>query len=421
MTTTDLRELGLGTSDAFDELARNPSLALEEAAVALDLESWIVERLRHPVEESTSYLQLVRDSGDIVCVPLYQVQHSAVFGLTIGSLSLRPDLQPRTCEAIAMERTWQAALLGLPLDGASYGLVCDPDELSERELLRLLSIAAQRLRFQPGSGAIIFPGDGCRREYMAKLLAETRKSSDLLVTGKPNCLGGLNLVVFKAEGVAATASAELRRIGKQPAAAKVAIQGFGPLGQAVSERLTREGAVLVALSDNSGGLYRADGLILDDIRSRYDREPILFGYSEADHISRADLLQVKSDVLVLTSGSNEIHGNNWDTISASIVIEAHWNAVTSTAKRNLEARNVQVIPWSIATSGAMLGAYFESRERQIISRPQELFSKTHSCVEQALAKVANYSRANQASVNQAARQLTLERLAGCLRLCGTEG
>jgi len=41
-------------------------------------------------------------------------------------------------------------LLGLPFGGASYGLVCDPDELSERELLRLFTCAAQRLRFPAG-------------------------------------------------------------------------------------------------------------------------------------------------------------------------------------------------------------------------------------------------------------------------------
>jgi len=322
-------------------------------------------------------------------VPLFQVQHSALFGSTMGSLSLRPDLQLHTCEAIAMERTWQAALLGLPFGGASYGLVCDPDELSERELLRLFTCAAQRLRFQPGRQAIIFPGGSCRRECIAKLFAETRESGNLIVTGKPDCLAGLNLDRFQAEGLAAIVSGELRRIGKQPAAAKVAIQGFGPLGQAVSERLASEALVLVALSDNSGGLYRADGLIFDDIRSRYDREPVLFGYSEAEAISRADLLQVKSDVLVLTSGSNEIHG-----------------------------KNIQVIPWSIATSGALLGACFESCQSQITDSLRDLLFKTHACVERTLGAVVRYARDNEESVTQAARQIALERVASCARLCG---
>ena len=420
MTTTDLRGLGLGTSDPFDELALNPSLGLEEAAAALDLEPWIVERLRHPAEESTSCLPLVRDNGDALSVPLFQVQHSTLFGSTIGSLSLRPDLQLPICEAIAMERTWQAALLGLPFGGASYGLVCDPHDLSERELTRLLNSAAHRLRFQPGRRAVIFPGIGCRVECVAKLFAETRDSANLIVTGKPDCLGGSNLDRFEAEGIAAVVCAELRRSGKAPATGKVVIQGFGPLGQAVSERLTNEGMTLIGLSDNTGALYRADGLILDHIRLHYDRESILFGYPEAESISRADLLQLKSDVLVLTSGSNEIHGKNWGAISAPLVIEADWNAVTAAAKRNLAGRNIQVIPWSIATSGAMLGAYFESRQEQIVVNPEDLLCKTRARVEQAVIAAISYSHDTKASVNQAARQLALQRVARCSRLCGRE-
>lgn len=418
MNTTQLRELGLVTSDPFDELARNPSLALEEAAAALDLESWIVDRLRHPVEESTSYLQLVRDSGDVVCVPLFQVQYSAVFGSTIGSLLLQPDLQLCTCEAIAMERTWEAALLGLPLDGASYGLVCDPDELSERELMRLLTAAAPHLRFPPGKQAIIFPGEECGRECMAKLFTETLGRGNLSIAGKPDCLAGSNLNRFNAEGIAAIIAAELRRIGKTPATARVAVQGFGPLGQAVSERLTSEGVILVGLSDNSGGLYRSDGLILTDIRSCYAREPILFGYSQADHISRAELLQLKSDVLILTSGSNEIHGNNANSVSAPLVIEASWNGVTSAADRNLAARDITVIPWSFSTGGAPLGAWFESCGAHITSTPEGLFSQTHACIERTLASIVLYSHDNKQSVNQAARQLAVERVAGAVRVCG---
>jgi glutamate dehydrogenase (NAD(P)+) len=418
MTTNYLRELGLVTSDPFDDLARNPSLALEEAAAALDLESWIVDRLRHPIDESTSYLQLIRDSGDVVCVPLFQVQHSAVFGSTIGSLSLQPDLQLPTCEAIAMERTWQAALLGLPVGGASYGLVCDPDELSERELMRLLTSASPHLRFQPGKQAIIFPGDGCRRECMAKLFAETRGSGNLSIAGKPGCLGGLNPDHFKAEGIAAVVSAELRRIGKAPATAKAAILGFGPLGQAVSERLASTGLIIVGLSDNSGGLYRADGLILDDIRSHYDREPILFGYPQADHVSRAELLQLKSDVLILTSGPNGIHGSNASTISAPLVIEAGWNAVTASAKRNLAERKIRIIPWSISTSGAQLGAWFESCGTHIVSSSEDLLFKTYAGVDRTLTAVDRYSHDNKESVNQAARQLAVERVAAGVRTCG---
>jgi glutamate dehydrogenase (NAD(P)+) len=249
------------------------------------------------------------------------------------------------------------------------------------------------------------------------LFAETRDSGNLNIAGKPECLGGLNLDRFTAEGVAAILAAELRRTGNAPATARVAIQGFGSLGQAVSERLARERFIIVGLSDNSGGLYRSDGLILADIRSHYDREPILFGYSQADHISRAELLQSKSDIVVLASGSNEIHANNAKTVAASLAIEAAWGGVTSAGKRTLAARNVTVIPWLVSAGGAPFGAWFESGAN-VTSTSEELLSRTHACVERALAAVVRYSCNTKKSVNDAARQLAVERVAAGVRLNG---
>src|SRR5664279_1105827 len=95
------------------ESETSAACAFEEAAAALDLEPWIVERLRHPAQESTAYLQSVRDSGDSICVPFLEVQHNRMSDSTIGSMSMLPDWSSKDCRAMAMERTWQAALLGL--------------------------------------------------------------------------------------------------------------------------------------------------------------------------------------------------------------------------------------------------------------------------------------------------------------------
>ena len=265
-----------------------------------------------------------------------------------------------TGEALAMERTWQAFLLGLAMTGASYGLVCDSNELSERELLRLLACAA-RMSSASAHRAIVFPGGGCRRECVAKLYADVSDRQRLSVAGKPDCLGGLDLDAFKAEGIAAILVAELRE-QKIPNTARVVVHGFGSLGQAVCRRLSQEGMTLAGVSDHSGALYRADGLIVSDIAAHYRREPMLFGYSEADHVSRSELLQSTCDVLVITDGTNEIQQRTCGTITANLVLEAHWSAVTASARQHLEERGTKVVPWMLSTSGALLGACFETTE-----------------------------------------------------------
>ena len=289
MATSTIHAADRDVSRKADERRQSSSLAWEEAAVRLDLEQWIVDRLRHPVETSTSYLQLLRDSGSALCLPLLKVRHADRFSSTIGSLSLAADIQLKDCEALASDRTWQAALLGLPCDGVSYSVVCDEDELSERETLRLLDLVARQLNRPQAAGSILFPGRGCRREFMGKLFGVIRSSRDVVVTGKPDCLGGLNLDEFAAEGIAAIVSSLLLRKGQRIQGAKVAVEGFRALGQAISQRLARDGLRLVALSDNSGGIYRGDGLILPDVNSQINREQVLFGYSRAErHQSRGN-------------------------------------------------------------------------------------------------------------------------------------
>ncbi len=394
-------------------------LAFEETAAALDLESWIVDRFRHPEQESTAYLQLIHDDGDAFCIPLIQIQHSSVCGPMIGSLSIAPDLQMRYCAGIAMERSWQAALLGLPFGGASYGLVCDPNELSERELVRLLGLAGRQLDKFLTPDSLLFPGRGCQRELIAKLFAGMRSSRDVNVTGKPGCLGGLNHDQFAAEGIAAMISAALRHAGKSPEGATVVIQGFGPTGQAVSRRLADEGLTIIGLSDSSGGLYRSDGFILDDILAQFEREPLLFSYAEAEHITRAELLHIGADVLVVSAGAHEIDDNSWNAVPAQLIVEADWNAVTSSAVRKMEAGGRLVIPWLLASAGSVLASCFEGRNLQILCSPKELLSRTHACFTETMANIFAYLAVNQCSFHEATLRIAIERAAERLRAAGS--
>jgi glutamate dehydrogenase (NAD(P)+) len=175
--------------------------------------------------------------------------------------------------------------------------------------------------------------------------------------------------------------------------------------------------LLVAVSDATGVAYRSDGLILGDIHAQVEREGVLFGYAEADRITHAEMLRTDADVLVLASGPNEIHGNNWNTVVAPLIVEAEWSAVTSTAKERLAAKGVTMIPWLVASAGALLGAYFESRDEQVGGNLAKLLAKTGDWVQQVFQKVSECAASNDRPLDFAARQLAVERVADCLRLC----
>jgi len=396
---------------------RHSMLAFEEAAEVLDLEPWIVQRLRHPLDECTAHLQVTRDSGEPACIPFFSVHHNEISGCSAGSLALAPGLQLRDCQAVGRERAWQSALLGLPMGGASYGVVCDPIAWSERELTALVRPLARHMK-RLRQRQIVFPGRGCYREFAGRLFAEFADSHNVIATGKPDCMAGLDHPALAAEGIAAAISAVLRHAGRPSIGARVAIQGFGELGQALSQRLVREGMKVVALSDSSGAVYRADGLILSDVNDRMAHERVLFGYAEAEHISRAEVLQVDADVLALTLGSNELNQTNYGKLSAGVVVEGDYNAIDDAAKQMLLENKTAVVPWFLASCGTLIAAYWESYEGQILKPPQELLGRCYGIVRQAVDGVLQYGSEQGCSLDQAAYRLAIEAAANYVRACG---
>ncbi len=408
------------TAAVLNGSTRRTMFAFEEAATMLDLEPWIVQRLRYPIEERTAYLQLRRDSGETLCAPLFSVHHSELSGRTIGGLCLLPDLQLRDCEAMAMERTWQSALLGLHFGGASFGVVCDPAEMSEEEMVALARPLARQLD-KGVSDLLLAPDRGCVREFMARVFAGMRGDRHLHVTGKPDCMGGLDPDEFITEGIAALVSSCLRHSGKGCIGAKVAIQGFAGRGQAISGRLKREGMQIVAITDNSGGIYRSDGLILEDVRTTISRDHVLFAYGGAERINRADLLQVDADVLVLTSGAKELREEHGKSVSADLIVEASWDAVEDGAREPLAARRRTVAPWFVATCGSVMAAYFEGLYGEIPAAREELLANCHGKVARVTEDVLRQADAQQTSFEQAAYRVAIDAAASYLRCCGYEG
>ena len=398
---------------------RHTMLAFEEAAELLDLEPWIIQRLRHPLDEYTAYLQVTRDSGESVCVPFVAVHHNEMSEGCAGSLALVPGLQLRDCQAEARERAWQSALLGLPFGGASYGIVCDPVLWSEKELTSLVHPLARQLAQRRGN-QIVFPGRGCHREFMGRLCAELSDSHSVAVTGQPECMSALDHMAFTTEGIAAAISAALRHAGRPSIGARVAIQGFGELGQVLSRRLASEGMKIIALSDNSGGIYRVDGLIVSDLGTQVAHDQLLLGYKEAEHLSRADVINVDSDVLVLTAGSNELNEINCKKVAAGIVVEAERNAISEAAKDVLEEKNITVMPWFLATCGVMVASLFQLQKCQILNKPQELLARCYGIVGQVVDLTLHSSADARCLLEQAAYRIAVETAANCIRTCGRQ-
>jgi len=379
MTTHDLLP-PIVIDEEFDAYLES-TLELEEAARALDLESWIVERLRHPERETTANLVLVRDNGDALPVTALRVQHSSARGPRLGGIRLSPHAQLGETRALAMNMTWQCALLDLPFGGSAGALVCDPGKLSERELRHLSNDYVAALRGILGPATDVLMEDlGSNPQVLAWMLdAHARATGHLepaAVAGKPAVLFGLPAhadasaqglfdtirMVAEASGrqlAGAPNEAAVASLGSKLAGLRIALQGIGQTGSALARLLSDAGARLVAVADISGAIRLDDGLPVPALLEWVASKGVLLGFPEGEQVGNAELLETGCDVLVLAAAPRQITAANAVRIHAPLVVEAVEDAITRAANEILEEHGVTVVPALLAGAGATAAAYLE--------------------------------------------------------------
>ena len=341
------------------------TLELEEAARVLDLEDWIVERLRHPEREITANLVLVRDDGQALNFTAFRVQHSSARGPWLGGIRLSPHAQLSETRALAMNMTWQCALLDVPFGGAAGVVVCDPGKLSERELRHLSKDYVQTLRGCLGPATDVLMEDvGSNPQVLAWMLdAHARLAGRLepgAVTGKPAVLFGLpDHADAAAQGLFDLLVLAAAENGRKMAGLRVALQGMGQTGAALAHLLDRAGARLVAVADVSGGLQSDAGLPVPALLEWIAGKGVLVGFPEADPVRNAEVLQARCDVLVLAAAQRQVTAANALHVRAPLVIEAVAGAITRAAEQALEQRGVIVVPALLAGAGTTAAAYLE--------------------------------------------------------------
>jgi glutamate dehydrogenase (NAD(P)+) len=341
------------------------ALELEETARVLDLEGWIVERLRHPQREITANLLLVCDNGQALNFTAFRVRHSDARGPGLGGIRLSPHAQLTETRALAMNMTWQCALLDVPFGGAAGAVVCDPAKLSERELRHLSKDYVEALRGTIGPGTDVLMEDmGSNPQVLAWMLdAHARAAGHLepgAVAGKPAVLFGLpDHADAAAQGVFEALRMTVEESGRKLSGLRVALQGLGQTGSALARLLDDAGARLVAVADISGGMQSDAGLPVPALREWIAGKGVLVGFVEAEPVGNAEMLESGCDVLVLAAVPRQVTTANAPYIRAPLVIEAVEGAITHAAARMLEERRVVVVPALLAGAGATAAAYLE--------------------------------------------------------------
>jgi glutamate dehydrogenase (NAD(P)+) len=337
----------------------------DRAADLLDLSPSMRRLLLTAKREVQVRIPIERDSGELITLVGYRVQHNDARGPMKGGLRYHPQVDLDEVRALAALMTWKTAVVDIPYGGAKGGVALAPAEYSTRELERITRRFVDEIHDLFGPDVDIpAPDMGTTADMMAWIMNHYGRYhgfAPACVTGKPVDYHGVpGREEATGRGVGALTLKVLSRQGRKIPGTRVAIQGFGNVGSHTAKYLTDAECRVVAVSDAGGGYHRDAGIdVLEALRHARAHGGRLDGFTGGDPISNADLLALDCDVLIPAALGGVLTGANAASVRAPIVIEAANAPVEPEADAILESRGVVVLPDILANAGGVTVSWFE--------------------------------------------------------------
>ena len=398
----------------------------DAAADHIALEPGLRAVLRVPQREFTVHFPVKRDDGSVEVFEGYRVQHNAARGPAKGGLRFHPQTDLDDVRALAMWMTWKAALVDVPFGGAKGGVTCDPSSMSTKELEALTRRFTTELEGIIGPDSDIpAPDVGTNAQTMAWIVDTVSMhrgySVPGVVTGKPIAIGGsVGRADATGQGVVYTIADAARRGGFELAGARVAVQGFGNVGEATARLLHEAGARVVAITDVHGGVADPNGLDVPFLRRQLSEHGTIAGAPRTRPITNDELFGLDVDVLVLAALEGQITAANAGTVKARILAEAANGPVTPDADPILRSNGVVVLPDILCNAGGVIVSYFEwAQNRAALAWTlEEINERLHRQILAAAEAVWARAGADEIDPRLAAQAIAVERVAEATRLRG---
>ena len=336
----------------------------DRAAERLKLADGERELLRRPWRELQVSVPVRMDDGRIEVFTGYRIQHNGARGPYKGGVRYHPLADREEIKALASLMTWKTALVDIPFGGAKGGVQCDPHELSNNELNRLTRRYTTNIEHLLAVNRDIpAPDLGTNAQTMAWMMdayGQIHGYTPGIVTGKPVELGGsAGREAATGRGAVTVLAETAREAGIDVEGRSVIVQGFGNVGSWTARLAAEAGCKIVGVSDIQGGIYRSDGIDMEDLFRHKDEAGTVAGLTGADGVSNEELLEQHCDFLVPAAIDGVVHAGNASNVKAGVVIEAANHPVTPEADRILNDRGVKILPDILVNAGGVIVSYFE--------------------------------------------------------------
>jgi len=352
----------VGTANPFEATIEQ----IDMVGKKLNLNPSVIERLKHPRRIIIVSVPVCMDSGEIKVFTGYRVQYSHARGPYKGGIRYHPNVNLDEVKALAAWMTWKCAVVDIPYGGAKGGVAVNTKELSKGELERLTRRYTAMILDDIGPYKDVpAPDMYTDAQTMAWIMDTYSQFKGYLVpevvTGKPIEVGGSEgRNEATGRGAAICAREAVKHVGLNMKGLRVAVQGFGNVGQAAAEVLKEMGCKIVALSDSTCGIYDLKGIDIQAAKRHKLETGKLRGFGRCEEITNEELLELDCDILVPAAMENAITESNAHKIRAKIVVEGANGPSTPKAKEIMYYdHGIHVIPDILANAGGVTVSYFE--------------------------------------------------------------
>jgi glutamate dehydrogenase (NAD(P)+) len=393
------------------------------AADLLGLEAELRARMLSPRRSLVVTFPVRLDNGHVRSFTGYRVQHTLTMGPTKGGIRYAPGISLGECAALAIWMTLKCSLIGLPFGGAKGGVRCDPNRLSSGEMERVTRRYAAELFPIIGPDRDIPAPDMATSEremawFMDTYSQQVGHAAPEIVTGKPVVLGG-TAGRREATGLGAVFCIErlLEHLGWDLAGQRIAVQGFGNVGAVLARELEARGAIIVGISDVTGGVVDQSGLDISSVEAWIGEHRFLRGYPRGNEVGRREILETPCDILVPAALEQQLTEDNADRLECRLVVEAANGPTTPEAERILADRGIMILPDLLVNSGGVTVSYFEwvQDQQKYFWDSDEVARRLKSKMRAAVDRVLDTAELLDTDWRTAAQSVAIERVAEAAR------
>ncbi|MGE8204356.1 Glu/Leu/Phe/Val family dehydrogenase [Heyndrickxia sp. NPDC080065] len=407
------------------DVLKSTQTVIHKALEKLGYPEEVYELLKEPIRMLTVKIPVRMDDGSVKIFTGYRAQHNDAVGPTKGGIRFHPNVTEKEVKALSIWMTLKCGIVNLPYGGGKGGIICDPREMSFRELEALSRGYVRAISQIVGpTKDIPAPDVFTNSQIMAWMMDEYSRlrenDSPGFITGKPLVLGGSHgRESATAKGVTICIREAAKKRGINLEGARVVVQGFGNAGSFLSKFMHDAGAKVIGISDAYGALYDPNGLDIDYLLDRRDSFGTVTKLFD-NTISNKELLELDCDILVPAAIENQITEENAHNIRAQIVVEAANGPTTLEATQILTRRGILLVPDVLASAGGVTVSYFEwvQNNQGYYWTEEEIDEKLEKVLVNSFENVYNTAQTRRVDMRLAAYMVGVRKSAEASRFRG---